>query len=549
MRMTLKTSLYCLTALLLSTTLTGFTAYSQTVGFPPELYSRAEQTNYEETSLHADVMNFVYALEKHSELTYVEIIGTSKEGRDIPLVVLADPPVKTPEEAVKSGKPVVYIQGNIHAGEVEGKEASMELMREIAFGPRKHLLSDQIILFCPIYNADGNDALGENNRRSQGGSPMLTGQRSTSEGYDLNRDGMKIDAIETKALLKNIILKWDPILLVDLHTTNGSRHGYALTYAPSYHTAGHPAPSDYTMDVMLPGVTEKVYERSGLRMFLYGGFRGWPPTSWSTFSHMPRYITNYMGLRNRLGILSETFAYDKFEKRIYSAKMFVLSILEHTNEHGSEIKEIIKKADEETVQQIINNAGNFQKGVVFSAVPLDEPTDLLVYEMETYVDENGRERTRSTDKRVWIPGVQNFNRYEPTKMSTVPRGYVFPAVLKDAADKLKEHGIEVTVLEQSSSFEGEEFAVTGISQGRRGYGSGTTSTIEGTFQKTTKEFPAGSYCVDLAQPLANLVFYLLEPESDDGLTVWSYFNTYLDERGIENNSVPHPVFKYMKIIK
>ncbi|KPK89844.1 hypothetical protein AMJ80_09170 [bacterium SM23_31] len=545
MRVILKASLCWLTALLLITTLTSFTAHSQTAGFLPELFTRAERTDYEETSLHADVMNFVYALEKHSELVYVEIMGTSKKGRDIPLVVLANPPVKTPEEAIKSGKPVVYIQGNIHAGEVEGKEASMELMREIAFGPRQHLLSDQIILFAPIYNADGNDSLSER----RGGSPIAAGQRYSGEGLDLNRDGTKAEALETIALIKNVILKWDPELLVDLHTTNGSWHGYALTYAPSYHNAGHPGTSDYTMDVMLPAVQNKVWERSGLRMFLYGGFRGWPPTSFTTYSHLPRYVTNSMGLRNRLAILSETFRYDTFEKRIFSAKMFVLSILEYTNTHGDEITDVIKKSEEETVRQILENAGNFQKGVQFRMAPLDELTDILVYDTVPYTDEQGRERRQRTDKRVWFSDVQNFQKFEPTKMSTVPRGYVFPGELKNVADKLKQHGISVSVLDKSTSFDGEEFLVTGFSQSGRPNQNHLTVTIEGEFKKATTEMPAGSYHVDLAQPLAYLAFYLLEPESDDGLAYWNYFDDYLKAQGVENNSVPYPVFKYIKIIK
>jgi len=547
MRVILKTSLCCLTALLLSTTLTGFTAYSQTAGFPPELFTRAERTNYEETSLHADVMNFVYALEMHSELAHVEIIGTSKKGRDIPLVVLADPPMKTPEEAVKSGKPVVYIQGNIHAGEVEGKEASMELMREIAFGPRKYLLSDQIILFAPIYNADGNDSL----RETRSGTPKFSGQRYSGEGLDLNRDGTKAEALETIALIKNVILKWDPVLLVDLHTTNGSWHGYALTYAPSYHTAGHPGTSDYTMNVMLPAVQDKVWERSGLRMYLYGGFRGgWPPTEWRTYSHLPRYITNSMGLRNRLAILSETFRYDTFEKRIFSAKMFVLSILEYSNIHGDEIVEVIEKSEKETVQQILENAGNFQKGVQFHMAPLDETINLLVYDtVPGEIDARGREQRQRLDRRVWFSDVQTFQRFEPTKLSTVPRGYIFPAELKNVADKLKQHGINVTVLDRPTLFDGEEFTVTGFSQGTRPNQKHLTATIEGAFEKTAKEFPAGSYHVDLAQPLAFLAFYLLEPEADDGLAVWNYFDEYLKAQGVESKSVPYPVFKYMKIVK
>jgi len=388
-------------------------------------------------------------------------------------------------------------------------------MREIAFGPKRYLLSNQIIMFCPIYNADGNDSLSATSRRSQEGSPKLTGTRSSGEGYDLNRDGLRIEALETIALIKNVILKWDPVLFMDLHTTNGSWHGYSLTYAPGNHTAGHPGTTDYLMNVLFPAVQKKVKERSGLDMYLYGNFRGLPPESYTATPHMPRYLTNSMALKNKLAILVETFAHDRFEKRILSNTVFITSVLEFTNEHGDEILEVIKKAEEETVQQILNNAGNFQKGVQFRLAQLGEPSELLVYETEEYVDENGRRRQRRTGKLVWMPNVRMMQKYEPVKMSAVPRGYVFPAELKNVADKLKQHGVDVKALEKPTSFEGEESLVTSFSQAERPYQKHRLTTIEGTFKKAAKEFPAGSYHVDLAQPLAYLVFYMLEPVSDD----------------------------------
>ena len=521
------------------------TSFSQKISLPDELFTRAERTNYEETSLHKDVMDFVTAMEKHSELAHLEIIGFSKQGRDIPLVVMADPPIKTPAEAVKSGKPVIYIQANIHAGEIEGKEACMELMREIAFGTKRQLLLNQIIMFCPIYNADGNDSLSANNRRSQEGSPGLTGIRSSGEGYDLNRDGLKIEALETQALIKNVILKWDPVLFIDLHTTNGSWHGYSLTYAPGNHTAGHPGTTNYLMNKLFPEVRDKVKERSGLDIYLYGNFREWPPERYVATPHRPRFLTNSMALKNKLAILVETFAHDRFEKRILSNNVFLTSILEYTNTHGDEIQELVGRVKEEIVQQIIDNAGNFQKGVQFRIAQLGEPSDLLVYDVEEFVDENGRKRRRRTNRRVWKPNVRMMQRYEPAQMSTVPRGYVFPAELINVADKLKEHGVKVEVLDKTTSFEGEEFIITNFTQEERVYQKHRLVKIEGVFQKTTKEMPAGSFHVDIAQPMAYLVFYMLEPESDDGLIIWNYFDDYLKKNGVENNNVPYPVFKYI----
>jgi dipeptidyl-peptidase-4 len=206
---------------------------------PEDLIIIPEKTNYQQTSTHEDMMNFVNAIKAKSDLIHVETMAVSFENRELPLVVLADPKVTTPEEAKSSRKPIIYLQGNIHGGEVEGKEALLLILRDILLGDKRHLLSDQILLIAPIYNPDGNDKMSEDSRRSQEGSPKLAGSRRNGQGYDLNRDGIKIEALETGGLIKNVVLKWDPELFVDLHTTNGSWHGYSMTYAPSYHSAGH----------------------------------------------------------------------------------------------------------------------------------------------------------------------------------------------------------------------------------------------------------------------------------------------------------------------
>ncbi|MCP4723789.1 MAG: M14 family metallopeptidase, partial [bacterium] len=380
---------------------------------PEELITVPEKSNYEATSTHADVMHFVNTIkELKSSLVHVETMAVSFEGKEIPLVVIADPKITTPDEAVTSGKPVIYVQGNIHAGEVEGKEALMLIMRDILFGDKKHLLDDQILLFCPIYNADGNDKMSEDNRRSQQKSPVLTGERTNGQGYDLNRDGIKAEGPETQGLLQNVLIKWDPVLLVDLHTTNGTMHGYSLTYAPNYPSAGHTATSEYVMDTMLPQIKDAVKSEYDLDMYLYGGFRiggrggqEWPPKSWDLWNilYQPRFLMNYVGLRNMMGILSETFAYDPFEKRIASAQAFTAEILEYTNKNGREMREVNKRAADETVQSVIDNGGTFTKGVKHRLIPYGEPFTLLTYKYTEQTDSTtGRVRWRATDELVEV---------------------------------------------------------------------------------------------------------------------------------------------------
>ena len=284
--------------------------------WPKALMTVPELSGYQKTSTYQEVMDFISEVQKGTDEVTQISLGTSLEGKDIPVLVLARPKVSTPEEAKATGKPIIYIQGNIHSGEVEGKEAVQILLREILHGDKKHLLDNQIILFTPIYNTDSNDKMEAGRRPSQEDSPKAVGIRANSQGWDLNRDGIKMETLETQGLMKNIVIPWDPALFVDLHTTNGTWHGYSLTWAPSYHYAGEKAPFDFTWDKLLPEVTEKVRDDYGVHLGPYGYFfvrnEGWPIKNIYTYNHHPRYLVNQFGLRNRMAILSEAFAMNAF---------------------------------------------------------------------------------------------------------------------------------------------------------------------------------------------------------------------------------------------
>lgn len=513
---------------------------------PASMMTVPERTAYQRTSTFAEVAAVIEALQAETDLVHREVLLVTEEGREVPVLVVAEPPVRSPEAARASGKPVIYIQGNIHGGEVEGKEASLILLRDILYGDKRHLLENQILVMVPIYNADGNDAMSADSRPSQEGSPELAGERF-AHGYDLNRDGVAIEAAETAALYRNVILRWDPDLLIDLHTTNGSWHGYPLTYAPSYHTAGDPATSEYTASVLLPAVVHAVESKHALKFSWFGDFdvRSWPPTEFRTFHHAPRYITNNMALRNRIAILSEAFAHDRFYKRIHATNVFVEEILEFTHVHGAEIHAMNRAADARTIEKIRSEGGKIQNGVQFEMVPLPEPLDLLSYTHIPYRAEDGSIAVTRTSELVTIEGVLNYNQFVATKLATVPRAYVFPAELSAVADKLAEHGIDVTVLQQATEFAGEEFVVSAL--GKQGFAQNghTNSTLTGTFQPASRRFQPGDFFVSLEQRLANLIFYLLEAEADDGLAFWNFFDAYLQPRMVNGASTVFPVFKVL----
>lgn len=510
-------------------------------GYPPELFSEAEKTHFELTTLSKDVRAFVNKLEELSDLVTVETFGHSLSGQDLQLVIMANPRIETPEQAKASGKPVIYIQGNIHAGEVEGKEATMTLMREIAFENQKYLLDNQIILFCPNFNPDGNDKLSDNNRRSQDGSPKLTGERSSGEGFDLNREGLKLEALEVKALVKNVLNRWDPAMLVDLHTDNGSWHGYVVSYAPAFTSAGQAEPTQYTKNEIFPWIRNDIRSRTGIETWWHGylRLREGEQGMFTAYSHQPRYLTNYVGLRNRMGILSESFAHELFEKRYVATYLLVEAILKYTNNHADEIVEMIKKADQETIDIIKTQAGKLKKGVRYARTKKAQEVDILIRETESYEGTNGRRRTRGTGKIKWENGIKHYNSFEPTLLSTVPKAYYFSKDLKPIADKLLEHGIVISQLEKRTRVEGEVFNITEFNRAERSrYPGHKTVSLEGEFKPGKVSFKSGDYKVSMEQPLAWLIFYLLEPQSDDGLVFWNYFDKYL-----EGGKTDYPIVK------
>src|SRR3954465_6861880 len=233
--------------------------------------TRAERTNFIETSHYDDVVAFIDSLKKLGAKIATGSIAKTVEGRDLPYVIASRPLISTPGEARRLNRPVAYIQANIHAGEVEGKEAMQSLLRDLLFDKGKNVLDSVVLIVQPIYNADGNEKWGpqDRNRSAQNG-PELVGTRQNASGWNLNRDYIGADAPETRGSLA-ALNKWNPDLFMDLHTTEGSIHGYALTYSPPLTpTAVNVVP--YAAKTMLPAIRQRMRDRHGFEVQDYGDF-------------------------------------------------------------------------------------------------------------------------------------------------------------------------------------------------------------------------------------------------------------------------------------
>lgn len=510
--------------------------------------TRAELTNYEETTRYDEVLTFIAELQKRSPLLCVESFGKSEEGRLLPLMIFSDSPISSPRDARATGKPVVFIMANIHAGEVEGKEAALHLSRRILFGDLKPLLSKLIILIAPIYNADGNEKIDVNNRTAQNGPIAGVGVRENSRGYDLNRDYIKLDSAEAQALV-DLCNRWDPHLTVDLHTTNGSYHGYHLTYSQPLNPSTDPAILSYHRDKMLPAVTRALLQRHKFRSYYYGNFPRFTnlptpgePTRWEAFTHQPRIGQNYHGLRNRLTILSEAYSYLTFKRRVEVTEAFVEEIFKYAALNAAEIYQLTKRADDETVRKFMSSEP-VEQGVAFEMRPLPRQVNILIGEVTKVKNpRSGKDMTAAVEDKFKPVRMDDYGMFAAKKRVPAPRAYIFKSEkgLAPVIEKLRQHGIAVEELTAPLTTEVDAFTIASAMRAPRAFQKHQEMKITGAYKKEQMTFPAGSVIVRTAQPLGRLVCYLLEPESDDGLVDWNFFDAYLEA------GKTFPVYKVMQ---
>jgi dipeptidyl-peptidase-4 len=487
---------------------------------PETLQTVAEKTDYQATSRHQDVVAFCEQLAKLSPVVRLGELGTSSEGRKLPLVILADPPIATAAEARASKKLVVLTIGNIHAGEVDGKEALLMLARDLATAKERPLLKDLILVFAPIFNADGNERITKTNRREQAGPADGVGIRANAQGFDLNRDFIKLESPEVRALVR-AFNEWDPAVFVDCHTTNGSYHRYTLTYEGGHCPAGDPNVVSYVRDEMLPQVGERLHRMTGFHSYFYGNFAA-GRTQWESVLPTPRFSTNYFGLRNRIGILSESYSYASFKERVTASRGFVLSILEHTAANQEKIRKLLNDARERTIQAGKETKPDDRVALQYKAAPLGRPYPLLGFVEEM---KDGRRVATKTPKEyelIYMGGA------ETTLAVRRPAAYLLPAALAEAVKHLELHGIKTETLPTERELEVEVYRVDKITR-LPTFQKHQPVSVDVTPRKEKRRVEAGTVIVRTAQPLGDLAVFLLEPQSIDGLVTWNFLDKALKE--------------------
>lgn len=488
----------------------------------------AESSNFESTSSEKDVNEFIRQLSKKSGNIKVETIATSTEGRPIQLMVIADPLIKSPEKLATDPRVVLYIQANIHAGEVEGKEASLMFARDLISGMKKEVLKNVIVLICPNFNPDGNEAISVKNRTHQNGPKNGVGLRHNGQMLDINRDALKLETPEMNGLMKNVLLKWDPQITLDCHTTNGSYHEEPVTFTWMMNPAGERSLMDYMEKQMMPEVATTLRNEYKVENCFYGEFVDMktPEKGWEEYATEPRYLTNYIGVRNRLAILNENYVYADYKSRVLGCYGLLHAVADYAAQHAVEVRELIRKADQKTIARGLNPAITDSFPIQYIGKPIQEKVTIKTFEVDVITDAEGRETYKKTDRKktVLVPYIA---RYEATRSVKFPFAYLYTISDPLAINLLRKHGIRVSQLSKTQSFEVETFKLTELKAATRLNQGHFNQTASGTWANEQVEFKAGTFVVRTAQPLANIAAYLLEPQSNDGLVTWNFLDRYL----------------------
>jgi hypothetical protein len=487
-----------------------------------------EKTEFKETSRYADVVAFLEALDQASDRVHLTTFGTTSEKRTLPLAVIGATDASA--AAVKrTGKLRVYIQGNIHGGEVEGKESAQMLLRDLAAGRHEDWLRSMVFLVAPIYNADGNERFALNNRGPQYGPIGGQGQRPNAQGLDLNRDHMKLDSPEARAVAK-LLTDYDPHVALDLHTTNGTRHAYHLTYSPPLHPGADQGIVDLLRKEWFPAVTKNVRQKYGWEYSYYGnlaggGRRGAPPAEgprrWETFDHRPRFNNNYIGLRNRFALLSEAYAYLTFQDRILATSRFMDETLTFVKANADQVKKAVEVADKRRLigTRLPLRAEMKNNGTI--EVLMGE-----VSEEKHPVDGHIMNLRKDVKKPEMMADYLTFAGLEPER---VPSAYFIPSQLSEAVDRLRAHGIQLTPTASAATLSVEAFRIDSSTTAPAAFQNHNERTLTGTWAPAQRDVPAGTLRLDMTQPLARLAFYLIEPRSDDGLVDWNLLDEALKD--------------------
>ena len=455
--------------------------------------------------------------------------GRTPEGRPMKALVASRTGALTAPEARKRGLPVLLVQGGIHAGEIDGKDAGFLALREVLEGSAaKGALEKQVLVFVPVFNIDGHERFGRWNRPNQRG-PEEMGWRTTAQNLNLNRDYAKADAPEMQAML-HLINAWDPIAAIDLHVTDGAKfeHDIAIMVEPAQ--GGDPA-LQRAGRALRDGAIADLAAQGSLPLAFYPSFEvdDDPASGIADAVAAPRFSHGYFLLRNRFGMLVETHSWKDYPTRVRITRNLVVSVLAQVAAHGGEWVKLAHEADERA-----SALAGQPVALSYKATDKSRVIDYRGYEYtRAPSDISGALMTRYDESRPQVWKMALRDEVRPDVSVVAPRGgYVVPGIYaQSVAQKLEQHGVAFTQLGAPlMAAPIEAFRASKVSFSPGSFEGRQRVTLEGDWKPEARDIGAGALFVPIAQPKARLAMALLEPRAPDSLAAWGWFNAVFEKK-------------------
>jgi murein tripeptide amidase MpaA len=514
----------------------------QPPNIPQDWLTHFEASNQKESPRYAETMAYFNKLAAASPYAKMFTFGVSPQGRDLNYLVVSNGSEFQPQQAHSSWKAIVLIQNGIHAGEIEGKDASMLLLREILITKEKqHLLDKLVLLVIPILNVDGHERISPANRPNQNG-PAEMGWRTTSHNLNLNRDYMKTDAPEMRALLK-LYSSWLPDFLIDNHTTDGADFQYHVTYGLERHQNIDRALGTWGTQHLMPNVLADVEALGFLTAPYIDVDSGNLEQGIVIDANLPRYSTGYAALQNRLCLLVETHSLKPFGERVYATKAINEATFEYINAHAAELKKLNREADTQAVQTYCID----RRPLPVEIAATNEVTPFRFKGFKSYEEESpltGAKVIKFTSTRMEFE-VPLYDRTKVVKSVSIPVAYCIPEQFSPLIERLYLHGIEVQTLNGDHTCTVERYRFKQVSFATRPYEG--RQLVDCGVERFEEHLvlPHGTYCVPSAQRTVRVIANLLEPESPDSYVHWGFFNAFFERKEFAEPYVMEPIAREM----
>jgi hypothetical protein len=481
------------------------------------LLTEYEESNFLRTETYQQTVDFCKGLADASQQLEYKSFGTSPEGRDLPLLLV---------NGTKKDFPLILIIAGIHSGEIDGKDAGLTFLRDVLIsGKHKGLLDSVRVAFVPIFNVDGHERFSAYSRSNQRG-PKEMGWRTTAQNLNLNRDWLKADSPEMRAMLR-LIAELRPDFLADIHVTDGADYQYTITYNLGIHGNESNPIRLYNRDVFLPAIEAKMKE-SGYdfvpQVFLKSGPD--PTSGWVNPVYEPRFSNGYGTVINRPFILIETHSLKDYHTRVTATYEFI----KHTIEVIKQQFDDLKRAEVEADRLSSNLAGKSYH------LSWDNTPDSVI------VDFKGVEYRRHysdilADSIVeWVGKpkdyrVPYFAGSHPLDTIVVPYAYIIPpawfALLKDA---LEAHDLQIKFLTKPIQLSIETYRFDNVTFAKRPYEGRFRPSFSRKKEVRTETYPAGSAVISLNQPRSQISIHLFEPDGSDSFIQWGFMNQIFEQK-------------------